>query len=216
MTGNVETPTNAVFIWIPKTAGTSLFAALQNDAYFTKYKRLHDLCNGFRQTGRVTFGHMDYVSLNNQNYVNTSYFAQAFKFSFVRDPYARTVSLFLYLKKEGRIKNTATFLEFCRLLDGGAVEPIGLYNSKGLSQCNPQMTWLRGIDLDYLGRYEDLENSYRFLADKFRIPVTTLPHLNSSNGSNFIEYYCPKSKAIVETYYAEDFESLGYSYLPQQ
>lgn len=215
MTVNVDTPTNAVFIWIPKTAGTSLFAALQNDAYFTKYKRLNDLCNGFRQTGRVTFGHMDYVSLNNQSYVDSRYFARAFKFSFVRNPYARTVSLFLYLKKEGRIKNTATFLEFCRLLDDDAVEPIGLYNSKGLSQCNPQMSWLRGIDLDYLGRYEDLQASYHFLADTFNLPVKTLPHLNRSNGADFVDYYCPQSKAIVETYYAEDFESLGYSHLPK-
>lgn len=205
-------PANAIFIWVPKNAGTSMYDALRRGASFNRFKRIKDLRKGFHQTGRVTFGHMDYRALIRSGHVDPGYFDGAFKFGFVRDPYTRAVSLFLYLKKEGRVKPATNFLAFCESLMAGCVETIGLYNSKGLSQCNPQVTWLSGIELDYVGRYEDLASSFKTIATKFQMPFDSLPHLNSSDKADYREFYCPNSWEIVETYYAEDFERFGYEY----
>lgn len=207
-------PANAIFIWIPKNGGTSVFDALKRGADFSRFKRIKDLRKGFDQCGRVTFGHMDYRGLVKSGNVDIDYFDKAFKFGFVRDPYTRAVSLFLYLKKEGRVNSKISYLSFCKLLISGSIEMIGLYNSKGLSQCNPQVTWFRDIELDYLGRYEDLNSSFNDISNIFEIsPEVSLRHLNSSNSiTAYLELYCDYSRSIIENYYREDFETFGYKY----
>lgn len=203
-------PENAIFVWIPKTAGTSLFSALQSGARFVKLKRIREVEALFTQRGRVTFGHMNYRMLVREGFVDAAYFDQAFKFAFVRDPYARAVSLYQYLKKERRLSEWTTFLQFCRMLESGRVDPIGLYNSRELSQCNPQQHWLKGLTLDFLGRYEELDAGFSHLAGKFGMAVSQLPHLNSSVSTDTGDCYCPETKRIVEIFYAEDFSAFGY------
>lgn len=210
-------PANAIFIWVPKNAGTSVVDVLKHGAGFSRFKRIKDLRRGFHQNGRVTFGHMDCLSLTRSGYVNQGFYDNAYKFGVVRNPYTRAVSLFLYLKKEGRIKPSTSFLEFCEYLVSGRVEAIGLYNSKGLSQCNPQVTWFRDVDLDYLGRFEDLDNTFKDVAKVFRMPAgLALPHLNSSDNESARQFYCERSRDIVESYYREDFESFGYDHWPRE
>lgn len=205
-------PDNAIFIWVPKNAGTSVLDALKRGAGFSRFKRIKDLRRGFDQCGRVTFGHMDCRSLIRSGYVKQEFYDSAYKFGLVRNPYTRAVSLFLYLKKEGRIKQAVSFLEFCEGLAGGVVEPIGLYNSKGLSQCNPQVTWLKEVDMDYLGRFEELGETFGNIAKVFEMPTVTLPHLNSSDKESVRQFYCERAQDIVEVYYREDFEAFGYDY----
>lgn len=203
-------PEHAIFLWIPKTAGTSVFAALESGARFTKLKRIREVETLFNHSGRVTFGHINCRMLVDKGVVDASYFDHAFKFAFVRDPYARAVSLYQYLKKEKRLPALTTFLQFCQILENGRVEPIGLYNSSGLSQCNPQVRWLEGLALDFLGRYEELDSDFNYLAGKFDLAVSQVPHLNSSTTTDAAALYCPESKRIVEAFYAEDYAAFDY------
>ena len=206
------TPENAIFVWIPKTAGTSVFAALQNGARFAKLKRVRDVVMLFKQSGRVTFGHMNCLMLVAGGLVERRYFDRAFKFAFVRDPYSRAVSLYQYLKKERRLPVSTTFLQFCQRLENGRLEPVGLYNSSGLSQCNPQQRWIEGLALDFLGRYEELDAGFNYLAGQFGMTASQLPYLNSSVSAAAGAFYCLESKRIIETFYAEDFAAFGYPF----
>ncbi len=198
---------DAVFLWIPKTAGTSIQTALScpmlNSTDLVRYR--------FPQKGAVTFGHMSYLQLVEAGYVSRSYHESAFKFCFVRNPYDRAVSLFHYLKKRPRLDPGLSFVAFCRKLRDGEFAPIGLYNDIGLSQCNAQARWLDSIDVDFIGRYESLEADFATLLTLLGLPPTHIPRTNATHHQPYSHYYCDESRAIIADVYDEDFRSFGYS-----
>ena len=197
---------NAVFIWIPKTAGTSVFSLLNAP----KLKSLHLARFRFPNRGIVTFGHMDYAELVHRGTVSKKFDRSAFKFAFSRNPYDRAVSLFYYVKRYHVLEETETFLSFCRRLAAGECDDIGLYNVRGMSQCNPQTRWLRDVDLDLLGRMDRLEQDSRRIAERLGIAYQSTPHLNPTDHGDYRSYYCEESRQIVEDFYGEDFRQLEY------
>jgi hypothetical protein len=199
---------NALFIWIPKTAGTSLVDSISAKMYLST----KDLKYQFPGQGTVTFGHMNYLQLLEQNYVTETFNQSSFKFTVVRNPYDRAVSLFHYLIKMKDIPSEFTFNEFCHFISERGCEPVGLYNFKGLSQCNPQVRWLDGIEIDSTLRFENLSETFPSLCTKLDISKNngTLSKKNYSKRSHYPQYYTQETKELVETFYAEDFDRLEY------
>jgi hypothetical protein len=201
----------AVFIWIPKTAGASLFSCFGSPKYWVSLDRIR---YRFAGNGIVTFGHMDYTGLVRAGYVSRKFDKTAFKFAFVRNPYDRAVSLYYYLSKRGLLPADAGFLDFCRTLAEEGCEPIGLYNVSGLSQCNPQMRWLENIEMDFVGRFESIAEDSGRLFRELGLQDARLPMINKTTHASYKECYCRESKQIVEQFYAEDFLELGYEHDP--
>ena len=199
---------NAVFIWIPKTAGTSLWSIL--DA--PKLKNLRRVKCRFTGRGIVTFGHMDYSQLVKRGYIPRLFDDSAYKFAFVRNPYARTVSLYSYLKQIRILPADESFLTFCRGLKENGCEPIGLYNTHGLSQCNPQVRWIENTEMSYIGKVESINNDAELVLRNLGLPNIGIPQLNVTDHPDFRGFYCSELKEIVEEFYAEDFRSFDYEY----
>ncbi|MBD3328477.1 hypothetical protein GF340_04195 [Candidatus Peregrinibacteria bacterium] len=91
----------AIFVWIPKAAGTSLYTVLKEHGcrkLKTPKKFKH-----FNNSGFVTFGHVDINYLLDNKIIESNYLEDAFKFCFVRNPWDRLVSLYFYLKCDNRI-----------------------------------------------------------------------------------------------------------------
>jgi len=199
---------NAVFIWIPKTAGTSVWLGLGA----TKLRILHSAKYSFTNRGIVTFGHMDYSRLVSEGIVKSNFDDTAFKFAFARNPYARAVSLFNYLQKiTKRIPTDESFLDFCRRLHTSGCPPIGLYNVLGLSQCNPQVRWTENISMDYIGKVESIDKDFESISSRLGLKTNALPHANKSYSSSYLDYYCRESKEIIQDFYKEDFIAFHYS-----
>ena len=199
---------NAVFLWIPKNAGSSLYRLVGG----SRLLDIHAVRYRFAGKGMVTFGHMDYAMLVDRGFVSRRFDGSAFKFAFCRNPYDRAVSLFSYLQTGPHVSVNDSFLDFCRRLKHPGCEPIGLYNSRGLSQCNPQVRWIERIKIDFIGRFELLEEGALRLQDNLGLKSSRLPHLNKSQSLQ-VEYkaqFCEESKHIVEDVYREDFEHFGY------
>lgn len=204
-----EGQNNVVFIWIPKCAGTSIYDQLRTHNC-PKLKSLQAARHCFPQRGIVTFGHMDYHQLVEKGIVKESFDKTAFKFCFVRNPYERAVSLFCYMKKRGKLEEAATFLSFCELLANEGFERIGLYNVCGYSHCNPQTEWIKHLQVDFIGKVENLEVDLRLCLNKLGLSAQRPQRLNTTQHSSFPEYYCNKSKEIIERIYHIDFKHLGY------
>jgi len=196
---------NAVFIWIPKTAGTSVWRALGasklNSPQLATYR--------FANRGTVTFGHMDYSRLVSEGIVSSDFDESAFKFTFVRNPYERAVSLYSYLLHSDRIPADATFLDYCRIM--ADCSPIGLYSVRKLSVCNPQVRWLENISLDYIGRTESIDRDMEQISARLGLAIPHVPHENKSIRSSCQDYYCRESVELVQDFYKEDFREFGYS-----
>jgi hypothetical protein len=76
---------NAVFLWIPKNAGTSIYSVLVQYGCI-KFKDIKSAKYAFPQKGFVTFGHMSYEQLVDKDIVSTYFNNSSYKFCFVRNP----------------------------------------------------------------------------------------------------------------------------------
>jgi hypothetical protein len=81
---------------------------------------------------------------------------------------------------------------------------------KGLSQCNPQIEWVKGIKMDFIGRFENLQDDFNIIARKLGIDEIELPHLRKSQRKSFEDYYCKESLKIINRLYKQDFDVFGY------
>lgn len=209
---------NAIFVWIPKSAGTSLWDQVAS-ASAQKLTRLDAITVSNPNCGICTFGHISLAKLVESGYLDANYFESAWKFSVVRNPFDRAVSLFEYLRGRGNLPPTTTFSIFCHYLSERAYEPIGLYNHVHLSQLNPQVSWLRDANgnlfPDFIGRYENLEQDARVIFSKLGIAFQNLPHLNSSARKPLSEYYGARELDIVRDVYSEDFNAFDYDPNPR-
>lgn len=178
-----------LFIWIPKTAGTSVLNAFPGMRTFLgNYKE-------FDNKGDVTFGHLDAKELLKQGVISNEYWQQTYKFTVVRNPYDRFISLFKDFKRSGRIHPKMSEVRFAHTLLYVTRKP-GIYNTLDFSQCASQIEWvLPGVDIK---RFEDLE-----------LPT----HLNRSHRRPWEKYYNSELAYLVTTLYLDDLITLNYNIL---
>lgn len=208
-----DTP-DCVFLWIPKTAGTSVFYWLHNTVGMRKMNIPRDYL-AFPGTGAATFGHVHYLSLLHAGIVPDAYHARAYKFAIVRDPYARIVSLYNYLTvDQGYGKSFEHFVEEVRLRRPA----VGLYNHRGLSQTNPQADWLMGWDgiliTDDIFKVEEIDAALDAL--KARLRISGRPLLESRNTSRKslsladLDGFGSDVLEQIDEVYARDFALFDY------
>jgi hypothetical protein len=214
---------DAIFVHIPKTAGTSLISILRRNGGMS-LRDEKSLKMYFQNRGTVSFNHISIPSLLEADILSREYFEKAWKFAFVRNPYARTVSLYVYLIGELAIGDepnpilprSTTFSIFCSYLAQKAFEPIGLYNRNGLSQLNPQVTWLKDTDgrffCDFVGKVESFEKDFECVSQALKLSTNGdgLPWENKTSRSSVQTYYSSREMEIVAKVYAEDFSRFGY------
>ena len=205
---------DCVFLWIPKTAGTSLYHWLRQHAGLRKMNVPRDYL-AFPGFGAVTFGHVHYLSLLHAGIVSEAFDRRAYKFAMVRDPYARVVSLYNYLTiDQGYADPFERFVEELRLRRPA----VGLYNHRGLSQTNPQADWLMGWDgapiADDIFRVEEMDAALAALAA--RLGLSGVPALETRNASRpsvsvtNLDRFGPEIVEQIDEVYARDFELFGY------
>ena len=90
------------------------------------------------------------------------------------------------------------------------IDPVGGYNVKGLSACNPQVEWLKDEEIDFIGRVEHFQRDIDYVLERLELPKQKMLVRNKSKHTKYRDYYCPESKRIVEDFYREDFERFGY------
>ncbi len=201
---------NVIFIWIPKTAGTSLTASINEIIPIQEYLKVEEVRESFPNTGFSTFGHISLRALINNKLVSKRYYKNAKTFCISRNPYDRFISLYHYSKKVNRISEELTIDEFVDQIKNG-IPRIGLYNVKGLSQCNPQITWIKGIRIDKVFKFEDITKSPLSVYDFLGIDSIEMTHLNKSTSrKSQIEELKSEHIEFINSYYEADFEYFGY------
>lgn len=202
---------DCVFVWIPKTAGTSLYHWLRDNLGLHKMNIPRDYL-AFPGFGAATFGHVHYLSLLHQGTVPRGFHDRAYRFAMVRDPYKRVASLYNYLRiDQGYEAEFPRFLEEVRLNR----VPIGLYNHKGLSQTNPQVDWLLDWDGEFITqetfKVEEIDATLKSLCTRFSISAP--PKMERRNVSqSFVSAgdFDRETLDKINEMYTRDFELLNY------
>lgn len=204
-----------VCIAVPKVARTSLIDALTRNP--------PDSLTDSRLTVRPPLGKI----LRKEKY--PSYF----KFAFVRNPWARTVSA--YKSKVGRPSSPSTdrFIASCTGLELGMpfeafVDWLGSdLGSDGVVDRHFCSQWLFVSDpggtiaVDFVGRYERLQQDFDLAIRRIGLETFELPVLNSraqhgieykagENDSYWQNFYTPELVEKVGRRYAADVATFGY------
>ena len=190
---------NKLFIWIPKTAGTSLFEVLREHHSFRLYL---DDYRKFDNKGNVSFGHLSVQDLLHCGVISREYWNGTDVFCVVRNPYDRFRSLWLDYKRSKRITEDTTLRQFAWGMKHMGMRP-GLHNAKDFSQCAPQCLWV--VPGTRILRFENLES------DLIGIGVTEpIPHKNKGASRSWQDDYDEETKRLVSEIYMEDFIAFDY------
>ena len=141
-----------------------------------------------------------------------------FRFGFIRNPWDRFVSKYFYFKNYGNktckndihsgqiVNRFETFNEFVKNFDS-------IFNELRSLHWQPQVKYIADR-LDYIGRFETLQNDFDIICDKIGIPQQHLPHKNKGEHKHYTEYYDDETRAIVARKYTQDIEYFGYEFEP--
>jgi len=184
-----------IFIDICRTGSTSIRVTLSDSKEKDINPRHHNIGNRYvKQSVMLTDNQI-------KNY---------FKFTIVRNPYDRLVSLWLW----GYSKYN--FSQFVNLVKNNKI-------SKGFKyRYMPMIDWIRDknnkIHIDYIGRFENLNFHFSEICKRIKIDTPVLKKLNTGNERSGIirkeyrEYYNDDTKRIVTEIYKEDLERFKYSF----
>jgi hypothetical protein len=132
-----------------------------------------------------------------------------FKFGFVRNPYDRFVSVCFFLNRSDPnfAEDALTFMRERiirkRFQDRVLVRP----QHKQLCDDDGE------IALDFVGRYENLQQSYDEICKNIGISSVELTRKNSSEHSKFVDYYQDEDlRRQVAEFYAEDLRLFAYEF----
>ena len=190
-----------IFIHIPRCGGTSIEMALCGQDWHTVDKTTKHLIGSTAKK------------------IYEPYWDNYFKFSFVRNPWARTASLQKFSHfygvsiQKGKVNFGKYFDKFYPLeIDRrskshkDSFKPIE--NAIYLNTLN--------VKLDFIGRFENLQQDFNTVCDQLGIPHQQLPHSEKSFKKNYnkhyTEYYDDETREIVAEKYARDIEYFGYKF----
>lgn len=228
---------NCLFVHIPKAAGQSVEQVFIKALGLTWETRAPLL---LRTNDNILLGPKSLAHLTAQEYTDMKYmtpeqFSRYFKFSFVRNPYERLVSTYIYFDY---IKK----FDFKHFLDTIVSNNL---DERSTRHFLPQHNYIYdkngSILVDYVGRFENLQNDFNHVCGCIGMPNTILPHANKTKSNNknlgtlrmvkklakdlyswksqqrhrsrYMDYYDEESFALVNNLYEADFRLFGYEML---
>lgn len=155
-------------------------------------------------------------------------YSDYFKFSFVRNPWSRLVSCYNdkinydsghvyeryenpfieYLKEKKVFSEGMTFERFVEVI-------CDISDDMAEAHFRSQHLYLTdesgNILVDFIGRFEQLDNDFKFISEKLKVRID-LPHIRRGKPRNYKDYYTTRAARMVERRYERDIEMFGYTY----
>lgn len=222
-----------VFVHIPKNAGQSIELVFLNLLGLTWETRAPLLIrqNDQPEIGPPRLGHMKWWEYVAHKYMTQAQFDEYFKFSFVRNPWSRVVSMYKYFG----FQNHCGFNDFV----------MNHLRTRMWSErhwfVGPQCDFIcddKGrLMIDFVGRVETLQADFLKVCDKIGLPPLEVPHFHASpprqvrkppsifsrswfrrrrptppSFATFQEYYDRDSRDVVAQLYERDIALFGYDF----
>ena len=181
---------NYIYFHIPKCAGTSISSNLK-EYYNGKNKHKH----GGAKLAKEFFFKKKWNSF--------------FKFSFVRNPYDRMVSWYEHLiRNKFLINKKVSFKDFLKDYDSYYRE-----DKRNVSFKENQYDFILADEMQFIGRFENLENDWKKLLKILNFKYYPLKWINKNeNKKNYHKYYDNWSRNYVSSIFQKDIEYFNYKF----
>ncbi len=208
MSSRVNMDRRAIFVHVPKNAGTSITKALRQTGEYTSppYESVdHDFEMGWK----------DGESRRVIRAIGEDLWNECFTFAFVRNPWDRLVSGWQFTRQRG--KHDLTFAQFVQELPSldTAQEPDALERAISTHwHAMPQSDHLvvdGVVAVDFVGRVETLDEDWKAISARIGCEGA-IPRANTSDRGEYREYYTDDLLAIVDERYHLDVTTLGYTF----
>jgi len=201
-----------IFIHLYKVAGASIKKAL--DQYNDRRGSDFSPVDNFKFFLGKKFGRLSVLAIDHlkaseiKAKINPEIFDAYFKFCFVRNPWDWQVSLYHFMlqDKEHRehslINKMNSFEDYLKWRVNGNYElqKDFIYDKMGNKL------------VDFVGKFENLQNDFDVICDEIKIPRVALPHVNTSTHLYYKEYYNDRTKDLIFKTFREDIELFKYAF----
>lgn len=207
-----------LFVHIAKTGGTSVRAALKpllwhDPWYYPAWvcHRLDHLC-GHRLAAKLP-RHARAICAREM--LPRAIFDDLFKFAFVRNPWDLQVSSYLHLQRERPAVLAACpdFGSFLRHKFDPQRPAQYHLDVTAMPQSDYVLDQHGRLLVDFVGRYEQLENDFATVCRHLGLEQRRLPHLREARQRKpYQAYYDDVSAELVEVHHQADIQRFGYRF----
>lgn len=217
-----------VFFEVGKTGSSSIKKVLE--PYGKLESHLSSPVLAFTKEERFVFQKHIPPAIARQRLGN-EHFDRLFRFAFVRNPFDRLVSRYFYSReaeadrtrdssgKKMSMKSVELLCRYPRLQL--ARKGIGMdkrtqyrgltwlsqYTQAGfLSDENGELL------VDFVGRFEQLQEDFDYVCRCVGLPKSTLPWINRTDHKHYTTYFTSETRQYVENVYKEDLERFDYDF----
>ena len=225
-----------IFVHIPKDAGQSIERIFLNllDLKWETRAPLLLRYNDRPELGPPSLAHLKASEYVRYKYLSQELFNEYYKFTFVRNPWDRIISIYKHF-------DFSTRFEFKFFLTD--ILTKGLWQEKYWF-IGPQSDFVCAEDgrilVDFIGRFENLQNDFYFVCEKIGLPPIEVPHSNRSSFTSpvlsvrpkefvkyiryqlkgrhipafkrYQDYYDDESRQLVAEIYKKDIELFSYKF----
>lgn len=209
---------NFLFVHIAKTGGTSVRDALQKyrwrDPYYIPQfiaSKLSGLVH--HEVGIKIPRHAKVICAKEM--LPHEFFDNLFKFAFVRNPWDLQASSYHHIRRERPqlmqgMDDFGTFLKW-KL---NPERPYQYHIDTSIELQSDYLVDLHGnVVIDFIGRYENLQEDFNHACETIGIKPFQLPHKRkATDRSDYRKYYSDETAELVANHFKRDIEILKYSF----
>ena len=197
-----------IFFHVPKVPGSTIARALElytnantGPMHLYRFENVKpERLDGFVGNNDV------HVSASEVKKKLRAKYEKYFTFSFVRNPWDWCISIYHYISQTPSHRGFNLYNRY-----GNFANYV-----KSSSQKHLQSDWFFDKEnkpcVDFIGKFETLQQDFNTICDKIGIPRQKLPHKNKSNHKHYTEYYDDETRQIVAELYAKDIDYFEYEF----
>ena len=142
-----------------------------------------------------------YTSTQIKGDLNPFFWDNYFKFAFVRNPFDKLVSNFFFNGHHFGFRD-CTFKEYIVAYKNGAKISNDVVTQHGYLE----------QEIDFIGRFENLQKDMEFICDKLNKPMPQLSKENSTVHDHYTTYYDDETVKLVEELFEKDLKRFNYKF----
>lgn len=192
------------------------YAHRLREKYFQRFVYIHiNKTGGSSIEKALSLAHEHKTAIEKKGELGENRWDKKFVFSFVRNPWDKVVSHYHFrvmTNQTGLGKNPLDFNTWVGLAYGD--KDTRYYDHPKMFM--PQLDWLADNNgnmlVEYVGRFERLDEDFRNICTKINVSNCSLPHMKQSKRSGYKEYYNNQSRKTIACWFQKDIEYFKYRF----